>query len=138
MIKSNEEHLQECIKRLKAVSQKVGKFNQLEKKFSNRFTMLFLIDVGSIGHMKAGFDNHLNHQRPHIHIETKVGRISIAIDNGEILHNRYPKLKERNLNEIKKWVLQRKECLKLIYTNIQNCKSGKDFEPLINAMNKFF
>lgn len=134
---NKETLIQECINKLRTVSKKENKFAELHKKLQDRFLLSFAINVGEIGKMKAGFDNHKNHQRPHIHIETNVGRISMAIDNGTILHNKNSKLKEKTLTEIREWVLKRKECLRLIYVNIQNCKSGEDFIPIINAMNKY-
>jgi lantibiotic modifying enzyme len=137
-MESNKEVLiQECINKLRTVSKNENKFAELQKKLKGRFLLSFAINIGEIGKMKAGFDNHKNHQRPHIHVETNSGRISIAIDNGELLHNKNSKLKENTLREIREWILKRKECLRLIYHNIQNCKSGEDFIPIINAMNRY-
>lgn len=31
----------------------------------------------------------------------------------------------------------KQKCLKFIYDNIQNCKNKDDFEPLINAINRY-
>ena len=126
---------------MRIASDKPGKFGSLQNKFKDRFNLSFVIDVGNIGKMEAGFDNHHNHYRPHIHIDTKIkgiGKISIALDNGELLHKRNKNLDKGTLNSIKDWVLERGHCLKLIYENIENCKDKSDFEPLINAMNKYF
>ena len=129
--------LQDCISKLRTTSGKESKFAKLEKKINGRFSLGFVIDVGEIGKMKAGFDNHKNHQRPHIHVETNNGRISVAIDDGKILHDKNKKIKDRDLSQITDWIKGRKECLKFIYENIQNCKRSDDFQPLIDAMNKY-
>ena len=97
----------------------------------------FCINLGSVGNVFIGMDNHANHQRPHVHAKIKNGRVSIAVDSGEIMHRKPKHFDTRTLTEIKNWVIPKKECLKLIYQNIQNIKSSHDFEPLINAMNKY-
>ena len=132
--------LKECIKSLRDSSGKPNKFKGLQSKLQNRFSLTFVIDVGNIGSMEAGFDNHNNHPRPHIHIDTKiqgVNKISIALDNGNLLHDRNKKLDNKTLSKIKDWVLDRKDCLTLIYNNIQKCKDKSDFDPLIDAMERY-
>lgn len=132
--------LDDCINKLREVSGRPKKFAHLKRKM-DRLQLTFGIQLGKIREMELGFDNHKNHNRPHIHINTKdknIGKISIGIDNGEILHDCKKRMNRKVLKEIKAWVLKRSDCLKLIYENIQNCKSVEDFQPLINAMNQFF
>jgi len=127
---------EKCIKKLAKINVDFKEDEvQLRKKYKGRFQIEFAIDIGKIGNMKAGFDNHLNHQRPHVHIQVdKKTKISVAIDNGAILHKN--KIKNKKHREISNWIEKRKECLKFIYEQIQNCRSKKDFEPVIKEMNK--
>lgn len=132
--------LKNCIEKLRKESGKPHKFGRLEKIYQNRNMLTFTINVGNIGNMKLGFDNHFNHQAPHIHCDIKkdnIGKISIEIETGELFHKNSKKIKPKILNEIKEWVLNKKECLKLIYNNIQKCQRSEDFEPLIDAINKY-
>jgi hypothetical protein len=130
------ETLNECIDSLRGRVDKQKKFSNLKQKIRDRFELQFTVDIGKIGEIKAGFDNHRNHQRPHIHLNKFGERISVAIDSGELLHEN-KKIKEKDLTAIKLWVLSKRKCLKFIYDNIQNCKSKEDFQPLINAINKY-
>ena len=129
--------LNKCIESLRTSASKPAKFHDLKKKYKDRFTLAFTISVDHIGDIEMGFDNHNNHQRPHIHAESNHVRVSLAIDNGNLLHKKNRNLRNNVLTEIKKWIDPRKECLKFIYENIQNCKSAADFDELINAMKKF-
>ena len=132
--------LEKCIKSLKTAAGKPNKFERLRNKLQDWFSIYFGIDLPNIGKMKAGFDNHHNHQRPHVHIETgvyDVGKISVAIDNGEIVHRTKKKIDSKITKDIKSWVLDRKACLKLIYDNIQNCKNKSDFDPIVDAMDRY-
>ena len=107
----------------------------LRKKYKGRFQLIFTITVGSIGKMKAAFDNHRNHQRPHVHIKiNKATTVSVAVDTGEILHKSDVKTKLKK--EIKVWVLERNHCLEFIYKHIDKCKRKEDFEEIIEEMRK--
>lgn len=134
------EDLDKCIQSLQKVSGKPNKFNGLKAKLQGRFVIEFTIDIGQINDIKMGFDNHLNHQRPHIHADIKkynIGKISISIDDGKILHKVNKKIKSTTQNELEKWVLDRKDCLRFIYQHIKDLKNEADFDPLIDAMNKY-
>lgn len=131
-------NLNKCIDDLRKSSNKPKKFGELNKKINDRFSISFIIDIGSIQDIKIGFDNHRNHSRPHIHIELKkIGRVSIAIDNGSVLAPKKPKISNQTLSKIKDWLIPKKECLKFIYQNINNCKRKEDFEPIIDAFNRY-
>jgi len=132
--------LENCLKSLRESSGKPEKFGQLANKFNSRFSVNFSIDVGNIMGVKIGFDNHKNHFNPHIHIETKnkdIGKCSFDIESGLPITDNYKKIKSELVKDIKEWIIPKKECLKLIYNNIQNCRDADDFQPMINAMNKF-
>ena len=129
--------LSNCIKSLRDASGKPDKFAHLENKMNDRLMLCFSVNLGAIGNIVIGMDNHHNHQRPHVHAKTNAGRVSIAIDNGEILHKKPKRVDNHSLSQIKNWVLLKNECLKFIYQNIQKIKSSKDFEPLIHALNKY-
>ena len=127
--------LDDCIQALRIKSGKTSKYSPLKRKMEDRFVVKVTVQIDKIGDFKIGFDNHKNHNRPHIHTEYKKQRNSFAIDNGQLLHGASMPVKEQAI--IKEWISDRRECLDLIYSNIENCKSKADFDPIINAMKKF-
>lgn len=126
--------LEKCIDSLKKASGKPNKFEALRKKAKDRFMIQLAIEIDTIEGYKIGFDNHKNHQRPHVHIQKGRVRISYAIDTGEQLNGE--PLPKKEHDAISGWILTRKDCLEFIYSNTQNCRSKEDFEPMIDAMKK--
>lgn len=126
--------LEKCIESLRNATGKPAKFEGLKNKYKDRFQLLLLIDVGVIDKIRIGFDNHKNHPRPHIHTQVKKSRNTIYVDNGEFAHP--SKFDSKTQNKLKEWVLKRKDCLKYIYDNIQNCRNKNDFEPIVDAINR--
>jgi hypothetical protein len=130
--------LEDCIDALRTSSCKPGKFVHLENKYRFRFSLSFVVNVGIIGDVSIGIDNHRNHQMPHLHIRTRNNqRFPLNILTGELLVENKKEISKEILKEHRKWILTKRACLNFIYDNIQNCKNAEDFEPLINAMNKY-
>lgn len=133
-----EAYLVKCIDQLRSSANKPTKFEALKKKMNERFILYLSIEIANLGSLRMGFDNHRNHQRPHIHVDSgkkSYGVFSVAIDNGVILHNNTVPVSVQR--QIQQWLKGKEDCLKFIYQNIQKCKSKDDFTPLIDAINRY-
>jgi hypothetical protein len=109
----------------------------IRNKINNRFILCLVIDHPRFGKYEFGFDNHNNHQRPHIHVKKNKLSYSFSVDSGELMHkvnNKKERLGGREKTEIKNWIMERKDCLELIYKNIQNCHSKEDFAEIIKEL----
>jgi hypothetical protein len=128
--------LDKCLNFLK---NKNPNFNDIiiRNKINNRFILCFVIDFPKFGNYEFGFDNHNNHQRPHIHVKKNRSKFSFSVDCGELMHeikNKKGRLASREKTEIKNWIIERKECLEFIYKNIQNCHTKDDFAEIIKEL----
>ena len=74
-------------------------------------------------------------RRPHVHTQFKGKRNTVFIDNGEFGNK--TTIPEKTAKAISTMIHNRKSCLKYIYENIQNCKAKEDFQPIINAIEKY-
>jgi hypothetical protein len=109
----------------------------IRQKINNRLILCLVIDFPKFGNYEFGFDNHRNHQRPHIHVRKNNMNYSFSVDSGELMHkvkNKKERLASREKTEIKNWIIERKDCLELIYKNIQNCHSKEDFAEIIKEL----